>query len=68
MIKKSNIEIAFDHVADEWKDLYYLREHGYNGIELDTQRARAMEGIHVLELMTGKGLYYNISENAIKEV
>ena len=67
-MKKNNINAAFDHVADEWKELYYLEECGYKENILDAQRARAMEGIHVLELLTGKGLYYNINENAIMEV
>lgn len=65
---KKNIQIAFDHVADEWKELQYLKECGCSDLSLDTQRARAMEGIHVLELLTRKGLYYNSSENAIKEI
>ena len=67
-MKKNNINAAFYHVADEWNELYYLEERGCKESTLDIQRARAMEGLYVLELLTGKGFYYNFRENAIKEV
>lgn len=66
IIPAENIEKAYESVAEEWMALKAAQRLPMSEGQIIILRARAVTAIELLEIVTGKTLYYHDGEQTIK--